>query len=209
MKTHTINVTTKKGEVQLSRWLVAQSHPYPDAEGFSGSIRWRNGGGLFPEYGKPAAGIGQHYRCFLVIPEGEIPDNYTREQFAGYVPYASYGQPPKPANPGTITLRGRDLGEMVVEIKIGDGWPSDWVDIKVRGNDNPTQQEREMIKREIVPHLREYIERNAAELHAVAVKRIAAQMAEQVARIRASAAELEKQASEAIARLSMPVSAAA
>ena len=209
MKTHTINITTKKGEIQLSRWIITQSHPHPDTHGFSGNIDWRNGGGLFPEYGRPAQGIGHTYRCNLTIPQDEIPDNYNREQFAGFVPYVGYGKPTPPPNPGTLTIRGRDLGEMTIEIKEGHGWPEGYAEISVRGNERPTPQEREIIKREIVPHLIDYIKRNAAELHSEAIKRLTANLAEQVSRVRASADKLEKEAAAAIARLTTPTPTAA
>jgi hypothetical protein len=208
MKTHTINISTKKGEIQLTRWIITQTHPHPDTEGHSGEIKWRNAENLFDRYNQPASGIGQCYQCSLTIPADEIPDNYDRTHFAGFVPYAGYGKPANPPNAGTFTIRGRDLGEVQIEIKEGSGWQN-YTSCNVNGGDRPTPQEKEIIEKQIVPILRAIIERDAAELHAAAVARLKATFAEQVARVRASANRLEKEAAEALAKLAPPVAVAA
>ena len=100
------------------------------------------------------------------------------------------------------------MGEVRIEIKVGSGWQN-YTSCNVNGGDHPTPQEKEIIEKQIVPTLRALIERDAAELHAAAVARLKAKFAEQVARVRASANRLEKEAAEAIAKLAPPVSVAA
>jgi hypothetical protein len=208
MKTHMINISTKKGDVQPTRWIITQSHPHPDTEGHSGEIRWRNAENLFDRYHQPSTGIGQCYLCSLTIPADEIPDNYDRTHFAGFAPYAGYGKPAAEPNAGTFKIRGRDMGEVRIEIKVGSGWQN-YTSCNVNGGDRPTPQEKEIIEKQIVPTLRALIERDAAELHAAAVARLKATFAEQVSRVRASANRLEKEAAEAIAKLAPPVAVAA
>ena len=74
METVTITLEPRKGEQITTTWGVHQVRPYPDLEGTGGSLRWRNGGGVFPEYGSPAKGIGNEYRAAAVGQGARIQD---------------------------------------------------------------------------------------------------------------------------------------
>lgn len=190
------HISTKKGDDQTLRFLIVQEIPYPDIGSECGEARWRNGGGLFRQYGRPAEGIGTNYICHLLAP-GDVPEDYNRNHFAGFTPYAGYGKPALPPLPGTMKLRGRDLGEMTIKLESNPDWP----DIKVCGNESPSRSERDAIKTLVVPHLQKYISEHAAELRAEAVAKITANMVQRIADARKRLDVLEKEADEAIALL--------
>lgn len=183
MKTTTINISTKKNEIQITHWLVVQECPYPDITAACGGLKWRNADGLFSSYGRPAFGIGKNYVCHLLTPDAAPTEDYDRTIFAGYE-----------GRPGTFKLRGADLGE----VRIGFGDNPDYPDIKVRGFDYPTRAERDLISSQIVPHLRTFIAANAASLKSEAIARVAKQFARKLAEAREELVLLEKDAAKAI-----------
>ena len=198
-----IAVSTKKGHEQKTRWHVSLSRPYPDIHGVSG-LEWRNAGGLIPQYGqsKTKPTLGNEYRCFLLRSDFN-PDTATnnRNDFAGFSPglvYVDGVRVLQPELPGSIELRGKSLGEMSVTFGNNPEWP----DITVRGYGNrPTPAERDWIKAEIVPALRQFIEENRDSLKAEAVAALKKDVAERLAGYRADLDKMEKQMAAAIASL--------
>lgn len=194
MKTITFQVSTKKGESQTVRFLVSQEHPWPDFNSNGSSIDWRNTGGLFPAYQQPAAGLGSRYYCYLTRPDIEMPENWDRTHLAGYRhrpgPYGT----PDVTNPGSITYRGKDLGEMTIYFGNNPEWP----DIKVRGHDAPTSSERDFIGSAIVPALRDFINANKEELKQEAVSAVKASFAKKLSEARAEIDAMERKAETAV-----------
>lgn len=194
MKTTTFNVSTKKGESQAVRFLISQEHPWPDYHSTGSKIEWRNTGCVFESYQHPAEGIGSRYYCYLTMPDVEIPEGWNRTHLAGFShrpgPYGT----PEVVNPGTITLRGKDLGEMTVYFGSNPEWP----DIKVRGHDAPSSSERDFIKAQIVPHLLEFIAANRDELKQEAVAAIKAAFAKCLQSARADLDAMETKAETAV-----------
>ena len=191
MKHHTaeIEVTTKKGHTQKTRWLIVQERPYPCIRADAGRLNWSNAEGLLGKYGSKPEGLGSRYKCHLLTPEGDIPEDYNRTHFAGYShrpgPYGT----PDVVNPGTIVYRGQDLGEMSVRFGSNPEYP----DISVRGYGGaPTASERDWVKAEIVPALRRFIADNAETLRrdalAAVEKRLAAELEEKRQELEALAA---------------------
>lgn len=194
MKTTSFSISTKKGESQTVRFLVSQEHPWPDFNSNGSSIDWRNTGGLFPAYQQPATGIGSQYYCYLTIPGIEIPEGWNRTHLAGFSHRpGSYGTP-EVTNPGTITYRGKDLGEMMVYFGSNPNWP----DIKVRGHDAPSSSERDFVKSAIVPALREFIASNKADLKAEAVAAVKGAFAKKLGEARAQIDAMEKKVETAV-----------
>jgi hypothetical protein len=190
-------ISTKKGESQKVRWLISQEIPYPDIEGSCGTLKWRNAGGLFPAQGRPASGIGSRFYCYLLVPEIAIPEDYNRNHFAGYVPYQSYGKPQLPPNPGTITFRGEDLGELLVYF--GDN--PDWPEIKSECSNHVGGAARDMLLEQVIPPLREYIKQNAAKLKSKAVEKLRKRMSDKIGEASKALSELSIEAAKAIKAL--------
>lgn len=108
MKPHIaeITISPKKGETQVTRWLVTQSRPYPDLDQWN---RWRNDGGLFDKYNQPAQGLDEKYNVYLLRSDFDMEKMelaHSRLDHAGYE-----------NNPGGITFRGKPLGEITGEVK--------------------------------------------------------------------------------------------
>lgn len=195
MRTIQLEVSTKKGDLQKLRFLVVQEIPFPCVGGQTSTLAWVNYEGLFSSYGNKAQGIGETYKCYLLAdtaPE-EIGEDYNRNHFAGYKPYRSYGQPEAPANGGTLTVRGKDLGEMSITFAHGFDWPT----IRVNESCAPSATESEVIKAQIVPPLVKFIKDNRAFLKACAITRIKAQFARKLREAREQLDKLEKQAEQA------------
>lgn len=194
---HTVKITveTKKGTKQETRWSIVQEKPYPSLSIECGRAVWRNGGGIFGQYGSPAAGIGSKYYCNLLKADySDATSEDNRKDYAGFN-----------GNAGTITLRGRDLGETQVKLDI---YPNTcnagkeyYADIKVNSNDNPSTAERAFIEAQIVPELRAYITAHAAELKADAVNAIRQRVAAEIDETRRELVELEAEAMAAVSKL--------
>lgn len=195
MKSLSFTVSTKKGDIQQTRWLVVQSIPYPRINANGGQLRWENDEGkLWKQYQQPAKGIGQEYACYLLSPTCPEPPpiDFDRTIFAGYVPYQSYGKPADPANGGTIMFHKSSLGECSVNIT-----PT-WVTIKtVDGFQNPGKSEKAFFNEQIIPKLKEFIKENAAALKEEAIRKIKARLVSEVCEKRAELVKLEKLIDEA------------
>ncbi len=194
-----IKISTKKGHEQNTRWHVSLSRPFPDME----RGEWRNAGGLIPQYGsKGKPTLGNEYRCFLLRSDFE-QDKATnnRNDFAGFSPglvYVDGVRVLQPELPGAIELRGKPLGEMCVTFGSNPEWP----DITVRGYDGTaTPAEREWIKEQVIPGLRQFIAGNAKSLKAEAVESLRKDTATRLASYRADIDRMEQQMANAIAAL--------
>lgn len=208
MKNHIapINVTTKKGHEQTTRWLLSQSRPCPDLTAQGSFLQWRNAGGVIPGRSCDKPELPRSYFAHLLRSDYS-PDAHTgtREDFAGFEPALKYdpqtGQRVKtPENPGTINLRGQSLGEMTLEITPGAAF-GPRIDIKVRGFAVPTPSEKEWIKAHIVPGLLSYIEQHAEEMHAETLAELRAHVCQRVSTARSQLDALEKQALACIDQL--------
>ena len=197
MKTLQIEVETKKGCKMLTTWGIWQLHPYPDIEGHSGSFKWRNGGGLFGQFGNPPTGLANEYQAVL-LREGWTPETAqdNRKDHAGFE-WNDYGQP-KQTLPGCIIFRGKSLGEMFAEIRIDR---DDYVSFRVRGSDYATESELAFLKEQIAPSLLAFVRGNTIPLKVEAVQKIKAQFASKVFDVRESINILENEASAVLARL--------
>jgi hypothetical protein len=184
MKTITkITVTPKKGETIDTTWHIYQQRPYPRIS-ITPSARWENGRGVFREYGNDPKGLDAQYTAVL------LRDGYDAKNAKdNRLDYAGYG-----CNGGTITLRGHDMGEMVINL-------SHYVDIRVRGFDRPTDGEHKFIKAQIVPALRTAIEQNKTALYEEAVDGIERSIAEHIAEARTGIDRLEAEGIAAIEKL--------
>lgn len=142
MKTQ-FTVTTKKNTTTETKWDIVQERPYYCVERNNWSGR------------NDEAIRRKIYKCNLL--RSDMETNFdNRKDFAGYE-----------GNPGTITFRGNDLGEMSVILEKNRynneySWDAT---ICVRGYGNrATDSERAFVKAEIVPMLAKFIEANASEL---------------------------------------------
>lgn len=179
-------ISTKKGESQPLRWFIVQETPHPGITSEGSALRWRNGGGLFREFGNPPKGIGARYYCHLLKPEGDLPADYSRRDFAGFE-----------GNPGTIKFRGKDLGETSVHFDNNPSWPT----IRLNGHDTPTSSERALFEQHVLPPLREAIAERKGVLFALACERIEKRMRDELIEARAGLEKLEREAREAMAQL--------
>ena len=184
-----ITVILKAGVTQNTRWLITHTHSYPCLGGVTGQIDWTNGEDVFPRFNREAPKLDTRYEVHLLAdfttPKGEP----ARLDFAGTEDWQTQGgERVKVVTPGSIILRGKSLGETVIRVIRVDlpcgGW--DFPVIRVRGNDHPTQTERDFIKAQITPQLREY-----ATAHADALRREAIQRLRE--RCNAAVAEARKQ----------------
>jgi hypothetical protein len=187
MKTK-ITVEAKKGTTQETTWKITQGHPYPDIDRSS----WRNGEGLFPEWqgsmsggAMVAQGMPTRYHVALLRSDLTTEAN-DRTDYAGFT-HGKYGEP-QTTNPGTITYRGKDLGEMTFTIEASNPY------INMRDR---TPSEREFIEAQIIPGLKAAIEANKHALRQEALNELETQLAERIATMRADADKLEKEAWEA------------
>lgn len=183
-----INVSPKKGEVVKTRWIIWQERPHPCIRSETGALAWSHMEGLLGKYGSKPSGLGSRYKCHLLTPEGDIPEDYDRTHFAGFShrpgPYGT----PEVVNPGSFALRGKDLGEITVGIGNNPQYP----EIRVRGFDSPSTSERDFIKAQIVPYLMEAINANAASLREQALAYVQKRLASELAEKRKELEDLEK-----------------
>ena len=157
----------KKGEQQITRWLIEQDAPIPRIN-LTGGLRaeWENAGGLVGRYGKKPEGIGTSYRCHLLAEGVTPPKNWNRTHLAGFKhrpgPYGT----PEVTNPGTIVYRGRDMGELEIMIDPFCGFGYNF------GNKGMTRTGHDMLMEQVVPHLKAFITEHRATLKAAAVATI-------------------------------------
>jgi hypothetical protein len=194
-----IEVEPRKGLKVKTRWIVEQDRPYPTAE----RGRWRQGGGWFSEAGEGPGdgeerGTPRHYTASLLAEGVEPPEDWNRTHLAGYRTYSPGGDKGAPL-PGSVTLRGNDLGEMTVS------WEADktqYATITVRGYAGRcTAAEHGWIAAHILPGLVAFAEDNRAPLFARAIEALRKRFAEVVADMRGEAGRLEASAGEIVAKL--------
>jgi len=183
----TFEISTKKGETQTLHFLVYHEVTYPDITTECGGFKWRNGGGLFPQYNCkfefPAA-----YRCHLLKPDAVVTGDYSynRHDLAGFE-----------GNPGAMTLRGQSLGEMSIDIGANPQWPG----IRVNVFNTPSPKERETITALVVPKLLQFIAANKTALRAAAIAQIKARFESQIAEAHKAIDKLRAEADEVLAKL--------
>jgi len=183
-----ITVETKKGAKQELLFDIRQQRPYPSIEK-GGCYRWRNGDGVFREYGNAPRGLSREYSAHL------LRSDYTEENAAGNLKdFAGYE-----GAPGTVTLRGVDLGEMTIAINANGEKP--YVSAKVRGFNSPTPGERAWIEANIAPALVAFVEEHKAGLYLMAVGGVEQALQEGIAEGHKELAKLEVEAKAAITAL--------
>lgn len=187
-----ISFETKKNNKVETIWGIRQNRPYPTVVGSCGTLKWENGGGLFPQWHpgemeKP--GIGGTYRCDLLRNDTDEHDMSTRVSSAGYDPRGD-GK----ANPGTFALRGVDMGEMTIEFGNNPEWP----EIRVRGFERPSPSERDFIKANIVKVLAAAVDAHRDELKEEAISELRATVAARLAEAREKLVKMEKEINAAI-----------
>lgn len=163
----TITISTKKGEQQITRWLIEQDHPFPCIN-LTGGLRteWENAGGLVGRYGKKPEGIGTSYRCHLLAEGVTPPKDWNRTHLAGFKHQPRGYNTPEVTNPGTIVYRGRDMGELEIRIDPFRGFGYNF------GSKGMTRTEHDMLMEQVVPHLKAFITEHRATLKAAAVATI-------------------------------------
>lgn len=182
------NVSTKKNETQTLRFLVVQNRPHPRVSSGGGPLRWENCEGLFPAYQRPATGLKASFTCYLLAP-GDVPEDYNRRNFAGFKDYHTGA-----ANPGTMVVCGKDLGEMTVDFSGPNLEPS----IRVQGGERPTPAVGSVLRLLVVPPLQQFIRENSAELHADAKASVLARMQQEIAETRKELDALEAEIEQAV-----------
>jgi len=169
MKT-TITITTKKNVTVDTKWSVVLERPYHYIErnGWSG----RNDSAI----------TRRAYKCNLL--RSDIETNFdTRKDHAGW-----------DGNPGSITFRGNDLGEMTLTIERNSpnhpkgAWG---FYASVRGFERTTKTENDFIETEILPKLSKFIEENANGLFSDAKELYESCLKREVENARKMLAELE------------------
>lgn len=183
-----------------ARFIVEQAPEYCSLDG---GRRWQTNA-LFPTYRKdpepvrlPAA-----YRAFLLAhnatpTEGEP---WNREILAGYIPYDydATGARITTPNPGTITLRGRDLGELSAHIS------GDWITYRTDAHRDPSPGEKKWLDSHLTPALKSYIQEHRASLYADAYAATLASIADALRNARAELDKLEEEARAQSAKLPKP-----
>ena len=168
----TITISTKKGEQQITRWLIEQDAPIPHINLTGGLCAgWENAGGLIGRYGNKPEGIGTSYRCHLLAEGVTPPKNWNRTHLAGFKHQPGGYNTQEVTNPGTIIYRGRDMGELDIMID-----PSRAFDVTFKNyngvNGALTRTEHDMLMEQVVPHLKAFITEHRATLKAAAVATI-------------------------------------
>ena len=163
----TITISTKKGEQQITRWLIEQDAPIPHINLTGGLCAgWENAGGLIGRYGNKPEGIGTSYRCHLLAEGVTPPKNWNRTHLAGFKHQPGGYNTQEVTNPGTIVYRGRDMGELEIMIDPFRGFGYNF------GNKGMTRTGHDMLMEQVVPHLKAFITEHRATLKAAAVATI-------------------------------------
>lgn len=187
-----IKIQLKKDTVQDCVFNVRQAVPFPRISGWAQT--WENDdGALFGRCGHSPEGLKEDYYCDLLRSDmgPEYVEKGTREDHAGFVPYAGYGKDPLPANPGTIVFRGKDLGEM--SFRMSRAWNSG---MYAHGLTCP-----DAIREQIETQLSAFIEQNKAELYRDAVERTKANVLAAIQSAKDNVKEAEEKALEALKAL--------
>ena len=187
----TSTISTKKGEQQVTRWLVEQDHPFPRIN-LTGELRaeWENAGGLVGKYGNKPEGIGTSYSCYLLAEGVTPPKNWNHTHLAGFKHRPGPHGTPEVTNPGTITYRGRDMGELSITID-----PSRAFGVTFNTyngvNGALTRTEHDMLMEQVVPHLKSFIAANAVALKEAAVAAIRERLESEITEAEQKIADLK------------------
>lgn len=186
-----IEIQTKKNETVITAWEITQDHPWPDIEGACGSLRWRNAGGILPQYGRPAEGLGTTYTAAMLRPDYDpAKAEGNRRDYAGF-----------DGNP-SFTYRGREMGEITAEIRIGQRWPDGGSVYFHRSySEALTDGERKLLQDQVAPSLIAFVKAHAEALKEQAIDKIKDSVARHLADARVRLAEMEQEMSEAIEML--------
>lgn len=188
-----ITVELAKGREMLTLWRITRRRPCPSPDHGG---RWENGGDAISRYGKEASGkLPDVYRVELLRSDYDAATaEGNRADCAGYA--EGYGEKRKVA-PGTIVYRGRDLGEMCGELRIGgDGVYA--VSPYMSWDDAQPDGVRNWLNGAIVPGLVAGVVEHHAALTREALDGLRAGMAEYVAQHRRYADQLERDAAKAM-----------
>ena len=182
-----IDITTKKNTTAGTQWRVHQDRPYPNIEGGS-HLRWRNAGGILPEYGRAADGIGSTYTASLLRSDFD-PSNPSGNRLdqAGYK-----------GNP-SFEYRGKQIGEVDAEIK--PDCNGGYVRFRVPYGQGLTPSEQKLLEDQAAPALLEYVRANRDRLKAEAIEDIKKSVANHIARARHDLDEIETEMDRAISQL--------
>ena len=180
-----------------ARFLVEQT---PEHCSLDGGRRWQTNA-LFPNYRKDPdpVRLPENYRAHL-LATGATPaegEPWNRESLAGYIPYGydTAGARTTTANPGTIKLRGRDLGELSVHIS------PNWTIYKTNLSGSPGPGERKWLDTYLAPALKSFVETHRATLYADAYAATLASIADALRNARAELDRLEAEARIQTAKL--------
>ena len=193
MKTIQIEIETKKGEKRMTTWGLTQDHPWPSLSGSCGRLTWQDNS-IFPRYGAPATGLDKRYHAALLRSDWN-PENAknNRQDYAGYVEDRS-----ETAAPGSITLRGKSMGE--TSATIGVRPDSNYCSWKVRGFDAPTPGEVAFL-RTIESALVSGIRENEKSLRQQAIMEIKESIDNHMSEARLNLGKLQLEADEAKKKL--------
>ncbi len=215
MKHNLVNITvsTKKGHKQETLWSMYPNRPHPCivSSHTGGPLKWESHEGILDKYNDVQVNepmMADTYICDLLRSDFNIDSaKGNRMDHAGYDEMKNenvngvYRKTSFP-NPGTFELRGKDLGEIRIEVGKFNSWTKDLdTKIQVRGFSTPSGAEGEFIRSEIVPHLLAYIAENKAVMRAQAIDAVKQRVQEQIDARRADLSKLEKLMGDAIAKL--------
>lgn len=183
-----------------ARFLVEQT---PEHCALDDGRRWQTNA-LFPNYRKDPEPVRlpASYRAHLLATDAAPTDGepWNREILAGYIPY-SYsptGARITTANPGTIKIRGRDMGELTAHVS------EHWTTYKTNLSGSPSPGERKWLDAHLAPALKAYIREHRATLYADAHAATLASIADALRNARADLDKLEADALAQTAKLPKP-----
>ena len=183
-----------------ARFIVEQS---PEHCSLDGGRRWQTNA-IFPNYRKDPdpVRLPATYRAHLLATDAAPVDGETwnREILAGYIPYGytTTGARITTANPGTIKLRGRDLGELTAHVS------EHWTTYKTNLSGSPSPGEQKWLDAHLAPALKSYLKEHRASLYADAYAATLASVADALRNARAELDKLEAEARTQTAKLPKP-----
>lgn len=183
-----------------ARFLIEQT---PEHCSMDGGRRWQTNA-IFPQYHKDPEPVRlpASYRAHLLATDAAPVDGepWNREILAGYIPYGYDGAGARitTANPGTIKIRGRDLGELTAHVS------EHWTTYKTNMSGSPSPGEQKWLDSHLAPALKAYIETHRASLYADAYDATLASITNALRNARAELDKLEKAAAEQTAKLPKP-----
>jgi hypothetical protein len=188
-----IPVSTKKGETQPTRWKIESYFDHPSITG-GACLNWQGAGFAYNPDNSPTP-----YNVTASLLRSDYsPETHQGNKLdeAGFVPYI-YNTTPPP-NPGEVVLRGKGMGEMTAHAR---RTRNETAPVWFQWKGERTATERDLIRAQIEPALKAYIDSHAAELHAEAVAKWKDACADAIKNARASLIKLETEAAAKAANL--------